>query len=73
MEKTSTALKLMPILSLQRRKIGIENAAGTVQAYFEIPVIYQLHERDFIAKIDTPNIVHVKKQRILFNEDLFIK
>lgn len=61
MEKTSTALEVnADFISAEEKKIGIENAAGTVQAYFEIPVIYQLHERDFIAKIDTPNIVHVK-------------
>ena len=33
---------------------------GPRRRILEIPVVYRLQERDLIAQIDTPHIVHVK-------------
>lgn len=61
MEEVSSALKMdADFVAEQKKLVGIENSAGAVQAYFEIPVIYRIHGRDLVAQIDTPNIVHVE-------------
>ena len=61
MEEVSSALKMdADFVAEQEKLVGIENSAGAVQAYFEIPVIYRIHGRDLVAQIDTPNIVHVE-------------
>lgn len=61
LEEVSAALSIdESFISREEAQAGAVNAAGAAQAYFEIPVVYRLQERDLIAQIDTPHIVHVK-------------
>ena len=61
LEEVSAALSIdESFISREEAQAGAVNAAGTAQAYFEIPVVDRLQERDLIAQIDTPHIVHVK-------------